>query len=91
MKYFESQVDSNSKSNPEGGKQIIDVEPNATVATTKFQPREPVETEIGEFLFHSQMWVKGDTLHFIVDRGSQKKLIVVEVFKWLDMPMTLHS
>jgi hypothetical protein len=34
MKDFESEVDSDSKSNPEGEKRIIDVEPSATVSTT---------------------------------------------------------
>jgi hypothetical protein len=36
MKAFDLQADSNSKSNPKGGKQIIDVEPSAIIATTKF-------------------------------------------------------
>jgi hypothetical protein len=36
------------------------------------------------------MWVKGDPLHFIADRRSQKNLISVEVVKRLDLPMTLH-
>ena len=40
-------------------KQIIDVEPNATVATTKIQKEEPEDPEEVECLFHSQMWVKG--------------------------------
>jgi hypothetical protein len=62
MKASELEVDYDSESNPEGGKQIIDAEPNATVTTTKVQPSEPEE---GEHLFHSQMWVKGALLHFI--------------------------
>jgi hypothetical protein len=53
MKAFELEVDSDSKSNPEGGKWIIDVEPSATVATTKVWPSEPEEPEEGECLFHS--------------------------------------
>jgi hypothetical protein len=57
--------------------------PSATVATTKVQPGEPDEPEEGECLFHSQMWVKGTPLHFIVDSGSQKNLISVEVIKRL--------
>jgi hypothetical protein len=61
------------------------VEPSATIATTKVQPSEPKEPEEGEHLFHSQMWVKGAPLHFIVDSGSQKNLISVEVTKWLDL------
>jgi hypothetical protein len=63
LKDSESEVDSNSESNPERGKQIIDVEPNATVATTKVHPSEPEEPKEGERLFHSQMWEKG--LRFI--------------------------
>jgi hypothetical protein len=31
---------------------------------------EPTDPEEGEHLFHSQMWVKGTPLHFIVDSGS---------------------
>jgi hypothetical protein len=81
LKYFELEVDSNSRSNPESGKQIIDVEPSATVSTTKVQPREPEEPEEGDHLFHSYMWVKGTLLHFIVDRSSQRKWISVEVIK----------
>jgi hypothetical protein len=70
LKAFESEVDFDFESNPEGGKQIIDAKPNSTVATTKVQPNEPEEPEEGEHLFHSQMWVKGALLHFIVDSGS---------------------
>jgi hypothetical protein len=36
------------------------------------------------------MWVKGTPLHFIVDSGSQKNLISVEVIKRLALPTTLH-
>jgi hypothetical protein len=46
--------------------------------------------EEGEHLFHSQMWVKGAPLHFIVDSGSQKNLISVEVIKQLEFPTTPH-
>jgi hypothetical protein len=90
LKAFESEVDSDFESNLEGWKRIIDVEPSATVATTKVWPIEPKELEEGERLFHSQMWVKGAPLHFIVDSGSQKNLISAEVVKWLDLPMTPH-
>jgi hypothetical protein len=33
---------------------------------------------------------KGAPLHFIVDSGSQKNLISIEVIKRLDLPMTPH-
>jgi hypothetical protein len=60
------------------------------VATTKVQPSEPEEPEEGERLFHSQMWVKGALLHFIVDSRSQKNLILVEVVKRLNLLTTPH-
>jgi hypothetical protein len=66
------------------------VEPSATVATTKIQPGEPDEPKEGERLFHSQMWVKGTPLHFIVDSGSQKNLISTEVIKRLALPIMPH-
>jgi hypothetical protein len=88
QKASESKDDSNSESNPEGGKWIIDVERNAIFATTKVQPSELDERER---LFHSHMWVKGALLHFIVDSGSQKNLISTEVIKRLDLSMKLHS
>jgi hypothetical protein len=87
LKASVSEVDSYSKSNREGGKHIINVETNAMIATTKVRPREPEE---GECLFHSQMLVKGASIHFIVDNGNQKNLISAEVVKWLNLPMTLH-
>jgi hypothetical protein len=90
MKASESEVDFDSESNLEGGNLIIDVEPSATVATIKFWPSKPKEPEEGEHLFHSQMWVKGAPLHFIVDRSSQKNLISAELVKRLDLPTTPH-
>jgi hypothetical protein len=88
MKAFESEADSDSKSNPIGGKNIIDDEPSAIVTTTKVRPSEPKEPEEGEHLFHSHMWVKGALLHVIVDSGSKKNLISVEAVKWLDFLTT---
>ena len=66
------------------GKQIIDAEPSATIATTKLQREE------GECLFHSQMWVKGYPLQFLVDSGSQKSLISAEFVKRVNLPTTTH-
>ena len=57
-----------------GKRQIIDADPTAIVATATIQLEEPTDLEEGEHLFHSQMWVKGTPLHFIVD--SQKNLIL---------------
>ena len=36
------------------------------------------------------MWVQGKPLHFIVDSGSQKNLISVEVVKRLNLPTLPH-
>jgi hypothetical protein len=55
VKALESDVGSNTKSELERRRWIIDTEPNVTVATTKLQPDEPDESEEGECLFHSQM------------------------------------
>jgi hypothetical protein len=90
LRTSESKVDYDSESNPKGGKRIIDIEPSAMVATTKVRPSEPEESEEGERLFHTHMWVKGALIHFIVDNGSQKNLILAKVVKQLDLPMTLQ-
>jgi hypothetical protein len=70
VKAFESDAGSDSELEPKRGRRIIDAEPSATVATTKLQPNEPNDPEERECLFHSQMWVKGTPLHFIIDSGS---------------------
>jgi hypothetical protein len=90
LKYFESEAYFDTESNPEGGKWIIDVETSATIATTKVHPSKPEEPEEGECLFHSHMWVKGAPLHFIVDKGSQKNLILEKAIKRLDLSMKPH-
>jgi hypothetical protein len=71
-------------------RQIIDADPIVIVMTTTIQPEEPIDPEEGERLFHSQMWVKGTPLHFIVDSGSQKNLISAEVVKQLRLSTTPH-
>jgi hypothetical protein len=85
VKAFESDVGSESELEPEMGRWIIDAEPSATVATTKLQPGEPDEPE-EERLFHSQMWVKGTPLHFIVDRGSQNNTAPTTLHHWMAPP-----
>jgi hypothetical protein len=82
--------DSESDSENNGRRQIIDTDPTATVMTTTIQPEEPTDPEEGEHLFHSQMWVKGTPLHFIVDSRSQKNLISAEVIKQLGLSTTPH-
>jgi hypothetical protein len=75
IKDKEPNPDSESDSENTNRRQIIDADPTAIVATATIQPEEPTDPEEGEHLFHSQMWVKGTPLHFIVDSGSQKNLI----------------
>jgi hypothetical protein len=53
VKAYESYAGSDSESEPERGRQIIDAKPNATIATHKLHPGEPDEPEEGEHLFHS--------------------------------------
>jgi hypothetical protein len=79
-----------SKSDRENNekRKIIDTDPNAIVATEIIQPKEPVYPKEGKCLFHSQMWVKGTPFHFIVDIGSHKNLISVEVVKQLGLSIT---
>jgi hypothetical protein len=62
----------NSESDSENidRRQIIDADPTTIVTTATIQLEEPIDPEEGEHLFHSQMWVKGILLHFIVDSGS---------------------
>jgi hypothetical protein len=56
----------------------------------QFNQKNQQISEEGERLFHSQMWVKGTPLHFIVDSGSQKNLISAEVVKQLGLSTTPH-
>jgi hypothetical protein len=81
VKASESDGGSESESELERGKHIIDAEPSFVVSTTKLQPGEPNKLEECEHLFHSEMWLKGTSLHFTVDSGSQKNLISVEFVK----------
>ena len=90
IKDKEPNPDSESDSENTGKRQIIDADPTAIVATATIQPEEPTDPEEGERLFHSQMWVKGTPLHFIVDSGSQKNLISAEVVKQLGLSTTPH-
>ena len=94
LKVPESDACSDSESEPDKGndkgKQIVDAEPNATISTANIEKKEPKDPEEEECLFHSQMWVKGSPLQFIVDSGSQKNLILVEVMKQLGLLTTTH-
>jgi hypothetical protein len=90
IKDKKSNPDSESDSENTGKEKIIDANPIAIVATTTIQPEEPTDPEEGEHLFHSQMWVKGTPMHFIVDSRSQKNLISAEVVKQLGLSTTPH-
>jgi hypothetical protein len=90
IKDKESNLDSESDSENTGKGQIINVNPTAIVTIASIQPEEPTNPEEGEHLFHSQMWVKGTPLHFIVDSVSHKNLISTEVVKQLGLSTTPH-
>jgi hypothetical protein len=90
IKDNEPNHDSQFDSENTGRRQIIDADPIATVVDTTIQPEEPIYPEEGDYLFHSQMWVKGTPLHFIVDNRSQKNLISAEVIKQLGLLTTPH-
>jgi hypothetical protein len=79
MRASESNEHSDTESKPEKGNErgtdIIDVDHNATISTMNMQKEETEDPEEEERLFHSQMWVKGSPLEFIVNSGSQKNLI----------------
>jgi hypothetical protein len=81
IKDKELNPDSESDFENTGKRQIIDADPTAIVVTTTIEPKEPTDPEEGDNLFHSQMWVKGTPLHFIIDSGSHKNLISAEVVK----------
>ena len=74
MKVLELDACSDPESEPEKGngkeKQIINAEPSTTISTAKIQKNKPKDPKEGERLFHSQMWVKGSPLQFIVDNGT---------------------
>ena len=88
--YAYSDTELEPKKGNDRGKNIIDAEPNTTIATTKIQKEEPEDSEEEERLFHSQMWIKGFPLQFIVDSGSQKNLISAEVVKRLGFLSITH-
>jgi hypothetical protein len=90
IKDKESNLDSKCDSENNDRRQIIDAYPTVIVVTATIQPEEPTDPEEGEHLFHSQMWVKGTPLHFIVDSISQKNLISAEVVKQLGLSTTPH-
>ena len=57
IKAYESNAYSNTESEPkkgnDRGKNIINAEPNATIAMMKIQKEEPEDSEEEEHLFHS--------------------------------------
>ena len=91
IKDKESNPDSESDSENTRKGQIIDADTTVIIATATIQREEPTDPKEGEHIFHSQMWVKGTPLHFIVDSRSQKNLISAEVVKQLGLSTTPHS
>jgi hypothetical protein len=91
VKSSESDAGYESKSETEKGIWIIDAKPISTISTTtKFHLSKLDEPEKVERLFHSQIWVKHTSLHFIVDSDIQKKVISVEVVRKLALLKTPH-
>ena len=76
-----SDTESEPEKGNDKGKNIIDVDPNATVSTTKIQKEEPEDSKEEERLLHSHMWVKGSPLQFIINSGSGKNLISADFMK----------
>ena len=74
----------------EKGNKIIDTDPSAIFSTTKLKREDPEDREDGECIFHSQMWVKGSPLHFLIYSISQNIVISVEVVKRLDLLTITH-
>jgi hypothetical protein len=64
IKEKESNTNSESNSKNNSKRNIIDADPISTVATATIQPEEQGDPKEGERLFNSQMWVKGNPLHF---------------------------
>jgi hypothetical protein len=56
----------------------------------KIQLDDSEELEEGEHLFHSQMWVKGTPLHFIIDNGIHNNLISSNIVQRFKLPMMPH-
>jgi hypothetical protein len=57
-------LESYSENNGKG--QIIDADPTVIVVIAAIQPKETIDPEEGERLFHSQMWLKGTPLHLFL-------------------------
>jgi hypothetical protein len=80
VKSSELDVGFNSESEPEKGDKTLTQNPVPSL----LPPRSILVNLMNqrkESLFHSQMWVKGTPLHFIINSGSQKNLISMEVIK----------
>jgi hypothetical protein len=82
--------DSESDSANSSKRQIIDADPTTILMTASIQLEEPMDPEKGKHLFHSQMWVKRTSMHFIVDNRIHKNLILAEVIKQLGLSVTPH-
>jgi hypothetical protein len=72
VKFKDKELNLYLESDPENieNRHISYADPTSTIVTATIQPKEPLDHEEVECLFHSQMWVKGTPLHFIVDSHS---------------------
>jgi hypothetical protein len=94
IKEKESDPNLESNSKQDMGNNIVNAEHSVIIAITNIQPNKLEELEEGECHFYSHRWVKGNPIHFIVDDGRQKNLILTEVIKILTFqmipPPTIH-
>ena len=56
----------------------------------KIENKESEDPKEEERLFHSHMWVKGSLLQFVIENGSQKNLISVDIVKRLGLLTKTH-
>ena len=91
MKSLDPNLVSESDSKKGKGKYIIKKKPSAAIGTTNSQQLEYLkDSKEGENLFHSQLWMKRNLLHFIVDSGNQKNMILVKVINILKLLLSPH-
>jgi hypothetical protein len=69
IKEKESNFVLDSNSEQDNGNHRIDAKLSVFTTTKNIQPEESEVPKDGEHLFHSQMWVKGNPLNFIVYSG----------------------
>ena len=74
---------------------LVEYDPDAStlldLTSTTLTNSNIVDEEEQEHLFHTRIWVQKNTLHLIVDNGSQKNFIFEDLVKKLGIFTTPHS